>query len=510
MTDHSILWDVSTGARPALADAVPSFFADLDLDQVVESICLGRSEYELEPYFWTPLSSLEQIAYRHEVLRDLEHPWLDHAVRSFARGMRTMREQLGLAGRLHYRYQRARWFLDAVLTYCEVVESLARELERGRPASRGFRGLRERLMAYAAPEHLGILVAEAEQVRDGLAAIVYTMQIFGDRIKVGRYQDQPDYTAEITATFEKFRQGTGKDYLVSLSSTADMDQVEAGVLDLVARLHPAPFAALGAFAAQHQDFLDPIVAAFDREVQFYLAYADFLAPLEKAGLRFCRPQLSDTSKEVVVRGTVDLALAAKLVPDHPVVANDVALTGPERILVVTGPNQGGKTTLARAIGQLHHLARLGCPVPGTQARLMLAGEIFTHFERGENLGDLRGKLEDELVQVHEILRRATADSVVILNEIFASTTLQDGVSLGTRILRKLIQRDCVSVCVTFLDELSTVDAAVVSMVSTVKPDDPSVRTFKVVRRPADGLAYANAIAEKYGLSYQRVRARLAR
>lgn len=46
-----------------------------------------------------------------------------------------MREQLGLAGRLHYRYQRARWFLDAVLTYCEVVESLARELERGRPAS---------------------------------------------------------------------------------------------------------------------------------------------------------------------------------------------------------------------------------------------------------------------------------------------------------------------------------------------------------------------------------------
>jgi DNA mismatch repair protein MutS len=111
--------------------------------------------------------------------------------------------------------------------------------------------------------------------------------------------------------------------------------------------------------------------------------------------------------------------------------------------------------------------------------------------------------------VNEILRRATTDSVVILNEIFASTTLRDGVFLGTRILRKLIQRDCISVCVAFLDELSTVDAAVVSMVSTVKPDDPSVRTFKVVRRPADGLAHANAIAEKYGLSYQRVRARLA-
>jgi hypothetical protein len=508
VTDHSILWDLSAGPRPALADAAPSFFTDLNLDQVVEAICLGRFDYELEPYFWTSLSSLQQIRYRHEVLRDLEQPWLHHAVRSFAAGMRTMRKQLSMAGRLH-RYQRERWFLDAVLTYCEMVGTLGSELKRGGPASRGFRGLRDRLAAHAAADRLDALVAEAEQVRDGLAAIVYTMQIFGDRIKVGRYEDQPDYTAEVTATFEKFRQGARKDYLVSLSSSADMNYVEAGVLDLVARLNPEPFAALEAFAARHRDYLDPTVAAFDREVQFYLAYTDFLAPLRKAGLSFCLPRVSDTAKEVVVRGTVDLALAAKLVPDQPVVANDVTLTGPERILVVTGPNQGGKTTLARTIGQLHHLARLGCPVPGTEARLMLADEIFTHFERGENLGDLRGRLEDELVRVHEILRRATADSVVILNEIFASTTLQDGVFLGARILRKLIQRDCIGVCVTFLDELSTLDAAVVSMVSMAKPDDPSVRTFKVVRRPADGLAHANAIAEKYGLSYQRVRARLA-
>ncbi len=508
MTEHSILWDLSAGPRPALADAAPPFFTDLNLDQVVEAICLGRSEYELEPYFWTPLSSLEQIRYRHEVLRDLEQPWLHHAVRSFATGMRTMRKQLSMAGRLH-RYQRERWFLDAVLTYCEMVGTLASELKRGGPASRGFRGLRDRLVAHAAADGLGALVAEAEQVRDGLAAIVYTMQIFADRIKVGRYEDQPDYTAEVTATFEKFRQGAGKDYLDSLTSSADMNLVEAGVLDLVARLNPEPFAALEAFAAGHRDYLDPTVAAFDREIQFYLAYWDFLAPLEEAGLSFCRPQVSDTSKEVVLRGTVDLALAAKLVPDHPVVANDVTLTGPERILVVTGPNQGGKTTFARTIGQLHHLARLGCPVPGTEARLMLADEIFTNFERGENLGDLRGRLEDELVRVHEILRRATGDSVVILNEIFSSTTLQDGVFLGARILRKLIERDCIGVCVTFLDELSTLDAAVVSMVSMAKPDDPSVRTFKVVRLPADGLAHANAIAEKYGLSYQRVRARLA-
>ena len=105
MTDHSILWDVSTGARPALADAVPSFFADLNLDQVVDVHLLGRSEYDLEPYFWTPLSS-RQIAYRHEVIQDLEQASLLERLKQFAASMRDHARAFVSAGRLHYRYQR--------------------------------------------------------------------------------------------------------------------------------------------------------------------------------------------------------------------------------------------------------------------------------------------------------------------------------------------------------------------------------------------------------------------
>jgi len=511
--DHpfpSILFERPVVAARAGQSQQPSCFPDLNLDQAVDWITVGRGEYQLKPFFYTPLPDPRAVQYRHDILRDLENEPTRQAVQEFATQMRRMRKQLEQAGQLHYRYQQERWFTDAVNTYCQAVRALTGGLSHLDLKSAGFQRLTEYLTRYTASDTFTSLAAQTAQVYQNLATVSYSIHIKGNRVRVSKYGGEPDYSAEVEQTFAKFKQGAVKDYLVSFRDWPDMSHVEARILDLVARLYPDVFAELDDYAARNRDYLDAAIGAFDREVQFYLAYLEFTAPLKKSGLRFCYPQMSTAGREISAEASFDLALASKLVPDKaPVVTNGFALRGAERILVVTGPNNGGKTTFARMFGQLHYLASLGLPVPGRQARLLLPDEVYTHFEREEDITTLHGKLEDELTRIHQVLQQASGRSVLVMNESFTSTTLNDALFLGTEVMRRVIDLGLLCVYVTFVDELASLSESTVSMVAAIAADNPAERTFKVERRPADGLAYAAAIAAKYGLTYQRVQERVS-
>ena len=509
MTFHSILSrNVDDRIKIDTMEA-PAFFGDLNLDQIIDSITAGWNEYDLKPFFYSPMRNVETILYRHEVMRDMEDPNLMGYIKAFTEKMILMRRYLGLVEKSDFDYHKKGWFLEAALVYCQAVTNLVRNLSQVDLKSRGLLAFRTYLTNYAGSPGFQSLLAEAQQVKDGLSGVKYCVIIQPGKFRVRKYEGETDYSAEVEKTFEKFKQGAVKDYRMKLNEVSGMNHIEARILDFVARLYPEQFAALNQFCERQSSFVDETIRIFDGEIQFYIAYLEFAAGIKRKGLAFCYPQVNTNSREVYAYDAFDLALARSLLyTDKPVVCNDFSLEEPERIIVVSGPNQGGKTTFARMFGQLHYLASLGCPVPGREARLFLFDRIFAHFERAENIQNLRGKLQDDLVRIHNILDQATPDSILILNEIFASTTLEDAVFLSKEIMAKVMELDLLCVWVTFIDELSSLSEKTISMVSTIVPENPAVRTFKIVRKPADGLAYAFSIAKKHRLTYEQIKERI--
>lgn len=498
----SILYRDDSRLRPPLTDR--RFAADIHLERVFASVCAGSEELDLWPILYSPLTHPDDVAYRHEVLGDLEQATISAAVKAFGQALRHVRRILAAAARLRSPRQRERLSLDAVLIYCGAVRSLAATVCGPEPRSRGMRAFARYLDAYCAGPEFGALAGQAGDLTATLEEIRYTVHIDGGRVTVAPYKGEPDFTEEVEAVFAKFRGAAVVDHRAALPDPLDVGQVEGHVLDLVARLNPGPFTAMEQFCRDHQDFIDPVLAGFDRAAQFYLSYLRYIEPLRARGLAFCLPRICPPTGRLNAQGAFDLALAAGVAaprcPAPEVVTNDFRLGPEERTLVVTGPNNGGKTTFARALGQICYLASLGLPVPAGEAEVFLAGEILTSFEQTEQPGEHRSHLEDELVRLHEIVERASPTSVVLLNESFSSTTAHDAAILGRAVLADLAARGALCICVTFVDELATAGAGTVSMVATVHPDDPALRTYKVVRKPPDGLAYAAAIAERYRLS----------
>jgi len=430
-------------------------------------------------------------------------------IRAFVQNMRAMREHLAQADKLYYKYQKEAWFVDAVEIYCDAASELARHLQTADVASQGLRAFCDYLTQYTTSPGFVSLVSETKNVKDILAGVQYCVILKDNHVRVKKYEGEADYNAEVENTFDKFKQMMAKDYRMTFAWYPNMNHVEAQILDFVAKLYPDVFSELDAFCERNRNYMDDGLIIFEREIQFYIAYVEYMQRFRMAGLPFCYPQVSATSKTVYDVDAFDAALAHVLVSEGKrVVCNDFSLHDQERIVVVTGPNQGGKTTFARTFGQVHYLASLGCPVPGRRARLFLFDHLFTHFEREENLLDFSGKLQDELLRMKKILDVATSDSIVIINEIFSSTTLQDAIFLGKKLMEKIIERDLLCVCVTFIDEFAAMGETVVSMVSTVVPDDPTRRTYKLVRQPANGIAYALSLAEKYGLTYEQLKERI--
>ncbi|MBR3554662.1 MAG: hypothetical protein IKN89_02005 [Oscillospiraceae bacterium] len=515
---YSVLFPTEESAQKPRNQRAPDCFADLQLDRILKAVLPDYADFHLEEYFYTPLTDPETVRYRQGVMEELEEPEKRAAVEEIIRRIPETRAILEetrpkllkgglLTGeKLTDNYLEMGRFLDTLVSYLDAVNDLNEILQKLDLRSAGLRKLSAYLTDYCSSEQLRDMTAWRQRIRENLKHIRFNMLVKPLSIRVTPYEGQEDYAERITTLFSRFRQEESRSFLRPIEEKPRSERIENQVLKMVSKLYPAEFKDLRDFVAAYIDITDDTVLDFIREVQFYFAWLDMMKTMKEIGFRFCYPELRGREEERFAADAYDLSLAIRTL--KPVVPNDFSLTPPEQILVVTGPNQGGKSTFARAFGQVFYLASLGVSVPARQAALPLCDQVLTHFERGEDRKLKSGKLEEDVLRLKGLLDRSTKDSVFVVNEIYSSTTLKDALTLGGHMIDAITEKAGSAVVVTFMEELSEVGPQTVSMVSGVSDDAEHARTYQVRRRKADGVAFARLLAGKYGLTKEQLKGRL--
>ena len=156
---------------------------------------------------------------------------------------------------------------------------------------------------------------------------------------------------------------------------------------------------------------------------------DVLANLaERADtLRLCRPQFCD---EQVFEVTEGRHLVVEQVLEQPFIANSTALNEQRRMLLITGPNMGGKSTYMRQNAVIALLAHIGSFVPAAAARLAPIDRIFTRIGSSDDLASGRSTFMVEMTETANILHNATPRSLVLMDEVGRGTSTFDGLSLA--------------------------------------------------------------------------------
>jgi DNA mismatch repair ATPase MutS len=243
--------------------------------------------------------------------------------------------------------------------------------------------------------------------------------------------------------------------------------------------------------------------------------------LHSRGLPICRPDIAPVTERVCeLHDGYNLNLALHQIEyanvNDRMVKNDVHLGENGRICILTGPNQGGKTTYTQMVGVCHVLAQIGLWVPAVQARLSPVDNIYTHYPIEEQLAKGTGRFGDEAQRLSQIFNQATRQSLILLNESLASTNSSESMYIAqdlVRILRRLGTR---AVFATHLHDLAADVAAlnantvgnslIVSLVASRSEasNDGMQRSYKIVPGQPLGRSYAREIASRYGISYDQL------
>jgi DNA mismatch repair ATPase MutS len=224
--------------------------------------------------------------------------------------------------------------------------------------------------------------------------------------------------------------------------------------------------------AQSTDHILSFFGMLRAELGFYLGCVNLHERLTESGEPTCFPvPLAAERPTFSAHGLYDACLSFHL--GSRVVGNDVSADG-KRLLLITGANQGGKSTFLRSAGLAQLMMQAGMFVPAESLRANVCSGVFTHFKREEDPTMTSGKLDEELSRMSEIADSIAPTSLLLCNESFASTNEREGSEIAREVVRALVEAKVKVVYVTHLFDLAD---------SFYRQGDPNALFLRAERLP---------------------------
>jgi DNA mismatch repair ATPase MutS len=205
----------------------------------------------------------------------------------------------------------------------------------------------------------------------------------------------------------------------------------------------------------YQSFIKELTSFFENlhfQISFYIGAANLQIRLKQLHIPTCIPHITNPGMDLFkFRGLYDLSLA--IYNRSRPVSNNLE-TEDLKLFIITGANQGGKSTYLRSIGTAQILMQSGMFVPAEYYCNTLYDGIFSHFTRREDTAMNSGKLDEELARMNRILMSVTPNSLLLMNESFATTTEREGSQIAQNVVEALYENQTKIIMVTHLFEFT--------------------------------------------------------
>lgn len=249
--------------------------------------------------------------------------------------------------------------------------------------------------------------------------------------------------------------------------------------------------------AQSMEHIQSFLAMMRQELAFYLCGLNLHERLVQKGAPTAFPHPARVGERVLTcRGLYDICLALSM--PQRVVGNDLNADG-KNLFIVTGANQGGKSTFLRSVGLAQLMMACGLFVPAESYAADLCHGLYTHYKREEDTTMNSGKLDEEMARMSAIMDHLKPDSLILFNESFAATNEREGSQIAGQITRALRAHHIKIVAVSHLYEFARAlydDHLPDALFLRAHRDEDGTRTFRLEEAPPLATSYGADLYEK--------------